>query len=454
MNISRVAFAVALAVTAPTIFAQNNIAEEVAWMVGDQPIYKSEIEEAYQQALYEHSQLNGDPYCIIPENLAIDKLYLHQADIDTIEVTPSQVAAAVEQRLNYFITNLGAKEKVEEYFRKSIPEFRDQMTEVMRNQYRIQDVQRNLTKDVKVTPSDVRKYFNTLPEDSIPFVPLKVEVQILTLNPAIPREEIENVKARLRDYTDRVNKGESDFSTLAILYSEDPGSQPRGGELGFYGRGHLEPEYAAAAFNLSDPKKVSKIVETQYGFHIIQLIEKRGDRVNTRHILLRPHVNEEDLTKSIARLDSVRGEIMDGKFTFEQIAPYISQDKDSRNNKGIMVNTEDGAGTTLWEMQQLPQEISKVVGGMQPGDISEPFVMIDPKRNREMVAMVKLTSRLEGHKANLSDDYQLVKGMYENSQRGEILKKWLAKKISETDIKIEDNWADCTFQHEGWIKKQ
>ena len=170
--------------------------------------------------------------------------------------------------------------------------------------------------------------------------------------------------------------------------------------------------------------------------------------------LLRPHVNEEDLTKSIARLDSVRGEIMDGKFTFEEIAPYISQDKDSRNNKGIMVNTEDGAGTTLWEMQQLPQEISKVVGGMQPGDISEPFVMIDPKRNREMVAMVKLTSRLEGHKANLSDDYQLVKGMYENSQRGEILKKWLAKKISETDIKIEDNWADCTFQHEGWIKKQ
>ncbi|MDE6094490.1 MAG: peptidylprolyl isomerase, partial [Muribaculaceae bacterium] len=334
-----------------------------------------------------------------------------------------------------------------------IPEFREQMTEVMRNQYRIQDVQRNLTRDVKVTPSDVRKYFNSLPEDSIPYVPLKVEVQIMTLNPAIPREEIENVKARLRDYTDRINKGETDFSTLAILYSEDPGSQARGGELGFFGRGHLEPEYAAVAFNLSDPKKVSKIVETQYGYHIIQLIEQRGDRVNTRHILLRPHVSDEDLTKSVNRLDSVRADIMDGKFTFEEIVPYVSQDKDTRANKGIMVNTEDGSGTTMWEMQQLPQEISKVVGAMKPGDISEPIVMMDPKRNREMVAMIKLTSRLDGHKANLSDDYQLIKGMYENAQREEILKKWLAKKISETYIKIEDGWADCTFQHDGWIKK-
>lgn len=430
--------------------AQNNIAEEVAWMIGDQPIYKSEIEEAYRQMLYERVPINGDPYCVVPENLAIEKLFLHQADIDTVEVQASMVNSAVDQRINYFIANLGSKEKVEEYFRLPMTEFRDQMAETMRNQYRIQEVQRNLTKNLKVTPSDVRKYFTTLPDDSIPYVPLQVETQIITLMPAIPREEIENVKARLRDYADRVNRGESEFSTLAILYSEDPQSQPYGGEIGFQGRGHLEPEYAAAAFNLSDSKKVSKIVETQYGFHIIQLIERRGDRVNTRHILLRPRVSTEDLAKSVTRLDSVRSDILAGKFTFEEIVPFISQDKDTRNNNGIMYNSEDG--TTMWKMQDLPQEVSKVVNTMEPGQISEPFIMKDNKNN-DVVAIVKLTSRLEGHKANLSDDYQLIKGMYEEKLKNDILQNWLAKKISETYIKIEDGWADCDFVNKGWIKR-
>lgn len=450
MNILKKIFLLAFTTLALAATAQNNIAEEVAWMIGDQPIYKSEIEETYREMLYERTPINGDPYCVIPENLAIQKLFLHQADMDTVEIPASTVNAAVDQRVNYFINNLGSKEKVEEYFRKPLPEFRQQMADVIRDQYRIQEVQRSLTKNLKVTPSDVRKYFSTLPADSIPYVPLQVEVQIITLNPAIPREEIENVKARLRDYADRVNRGESDFSTLAILYSEDPGSQPYGGEIGFQGRAHLEPEYAAAAFNLNDTRKVSKIVETQYGYHIIQLIEKRGDRVNTRHILLRPKVSEEDLMKSIVRLDSVRNDIMEQKFTFEEIVPYISQDKDTKNNKGIMFNSEDG--TTMWKMQDLPQEISRVVNTMKPGDISQPFIMKD-NRSTDVVAMVKLTSRLDGHKANLSDDYQLIKGMYEDRLRADILKKWLEKKISDTYIKIEDGWADCTFQNEGWLKK-
>lgn len=430
--------------------AQNNIAEEVAWMIGDQPIYKSEIEETYREMLYDRTPINGDPYCVVPENLAIEKLFLHQADMDTVEIPASQVNSAVDQRINFFITNLGSKEKVEEYFRKPMPEFREQMIEAMRNQYRIQEVQRSLTRNIKVTPNEVRKFFNTLPDDSIPFVPLQVEVQIISLNPVIPREEVENVKARLRDFSDRITKGESDFSTLAILYSEDPGSQPYGGEIGFQGRGHLEPEYAAAAFNLNDTKKVSKIVETQYGFHIIQLIEKRGDRVNTRHILLRPKVSEEDLAKSITRLDSLRSDILAGKFTFEEIVPYVSQDKDTKNNKGIMFNSDDAS--TMWKMQDLPQEIAKVINTMEPGQISEPFIMKNNK-NADVVVIAKLTSRLDGHKANLSDDYQLIKGMYENQLRADIIKNWLAKKINDTYVKIEDGWADCTFEHDGWIKK-
>ena len=225
--------AVALASIAAPESTGNNIIEEVAWMVGDQPIYKSEIEEAYQQMLYEKTPVNGDPYCVIPEQLAI------------VEVQESMVSLAVDQRVNYMITNLGSKEKVEEYFRKPMSEFRSGLADMMRNQYRIQEVQR---KNLKVTPSDVQRYFAGLPQDSIPYIPLQVEVEIITINPKIPQEEIDDVKSRLRQYTDRINKGESEFSTLAILYSEDPGSSVRGGEIGFMGRGHLEPEYAAVAF--------------------------------------------------------------------------------------------------------------------------------------------------------------------------------------------------------------
>lgn len=442
----------ALIIAPGSVTAQNNVAEEVAWVIGDQPIWKSEIEEAFQNMQYEGTQIKGDPYCVIPENMAIEKLFLHQADIDTVEVQESLLMAEVESRINMFITNFGTKEKMEEYLHKTTPEIREQLLETMRNGERVRMVQRDLTKNVKATPADVRKYFNSLPVDSIPFVPLQVETQIITINPVIPREEIEEVKARLREFADRINKGESDFSTLAILYSEDKGSAVRGGEIGFMGRAHLDPEYAAVAFNLNDTKKVSKIVESQYGYHIIQLIEKRGDRINTRHILLQPKVSDSELTEAVTRLDSLRTEILDKKFTFEEVVPWVSQDKDTRANNGRMINNE--SGTTFFQMSELPQEVAKVVDKMQPGDISEAFIMRDPKLNREIVALVKLSKRVEGHRANLSDDYQLIKGMYENAQREQIIRNWLEKKIAETYVRIEDGWRGCDFTHKGWIKEK
>ena len=411
------------------------------------------MEEAYQQALYERMPIKGDPYCVFPEQLAIEKLFLHQADIDTVEVAESMVSLAVDQRMNYLITNLGSKEKVEEYFRRPLSEVRTTMLDGMRNQYRVQEVQRSLTKDFKSTPAEIQRYFAQLPPDSIPYVPLTVEAEIITIQPRIPQEEIDDVKSRLRQYADRVNKGESDFSTLAILYSEDPGSSVRGGEIGFMGRGHLEPEYAAVAFNLNDTKKVSKIVQTQYGYHIIQLIEKRGDRVNTRHILLRPKVAEQDLTDAVQRLDSVRTQIIDQKlYTFEEVAPIISQDKDTRNNSGRMINQADG--TTRFEMKDLPQEVARKIDTMEVGDISEAFIMKDPRRDQDIVAMVKLTNRIPAHKANLSDDYQTIKTMYENSAKQEIVRKWLSKKIKDTYVKIEDNWVNgCEYIHPEWLNR-
>ena len=429
----------------------GNVIEEVAWMIGDEPIYRSDIERMYQDMQSERVPVQGDPYCIIPEQIAIERLFLHQADLDTIEVQESMVQVQLDQQMNYLINNLGSREKVEQYFRKPFPEIREYYAENIRNRSRIQQVRSKLTEDIKVTPGDVRRYFDALPTDSVPFMPLQVEVQLLTLNPQIPRQEIDDVKARLRDYADRVTRGESEFSILAVLYSEDPGSAPRGGEIGFMGRGQLVPEFAAVAFNLNDPKKVSKIVETEYGFHIIQLIEKRGDRINARHILLRPKVAEKDLTDALARLDSVRVDIVDRKyFTYEEAVRHISQDKDTRLSNGVMVNQENG--TTRFQMSELPQEVAKAVAELQPGEISQPFIMRDPKRDREIVAMVKLTNRIDAHQANMADDYQTIKNMYENAQREEIITKWLQNKIKDTYVRIEEGWRGCDFKHK-WVQQ-
>ena len=450
MNMKKLVVPFIAAFAAITLAAQNNIVEEVAWVIGDEPIYKSEIEQTYQDMQSDRTPIAGDPYCVIPEQMAIERLFLHQADLDTVEVAESMVQMQVDAQLNYLVANLGSREKVEQYFRKPFPEIRDYYATNMRNRARVGQVKSGLTKNLKITPGDVRRYYDRLPADSIPFVPLQVEAQIVTLNPVIPREEIENVKARLRDYSDRVIRGESEFSTLAILYSEAP-EGIRGGELGFMGRGQLVPEYAAVAFDLSDPKKVSKIVETEYGFHIIQLIEKRGDRINTRHILLRPKVAEKDLVAAVNRLDSVRTDIVDNhKFTFEEAARYVSQDKDTRYSNGVMVN--DNTGTTRFEMSQLPQEVARAVASLKPGEISKPFIMRDPKRDREIVAIVRLINRIEPHKANLADDYQTIKDMYEEARSREIVDKWLEKKIRDTYVRIEDGWRGCNFIHDGWIK--
>ncbi len=448
MKIKTILFCL-MAIMALSVSAQNNVAEEVAWVVGDEPIFKSDIEEQYQQAMYERIPIDGNPYCVLPERMAVEKLFLHQAKIDTVEIPNSTVMQSVDSRINYLIASLGSREKVEEYFRKSLPELRNQLIDVVRDQYTVQEVQRNLTKNIKATPADVRRYFNTIPKDSLPTIPLQVEVKIITINPAIPQEEIENVKARLREYSEKVNSGESEFSTLAILYSED-GSSTYGGEVGFRGRAELLPEYATAAFNLNDTKRVSKIVETDAGFHIIQLIEKRGDRINTRHILLRPKVSPKDLDNAQIKLDSLRNVILEGKkdLTFENAAFYVSQDKDSKNNNGVMLNAK--THSNLFEMADLPNEVGKVVASMQVGEISKPFVMINPATNRQQVAIVKLSKRIESHRADFADDYQVLKDLYENYKREEILTKWIEEKQKSTYVYIEEGWRNCDFKYK-WL---
>ena len=436
--------------TVLAMMAQNNVAEEVAWVIGDEPIFKSDIEEQYQQALMERIPIDGNPYCVIPEKMAIDKLFLDQARIDTVEVQQSAISAEVENRINFFIANLGSKEKVEEYFRMPLPRLREKLSEVYSDQYCIQQVQSELTKNVKATPAEVQRFYNSLSKDSLPYIPMQVEVQIITINPVIPQQEIDEVKARLRDYAQQVNSGEREFSTLAILYSQDQSTAVYGGETGFQSRSVLLPEYATAAFNLNDNKRVSNIVETDDGYHIIQLIEKRGDRINTRHILLRPKVSDKDLTDALTRLDSVRSDILAGKHTFDQMALYISQDKDSRNNNGNMLNEK--SHSSRFEMADLPAEVGKKVYTMQAGDVSEPFVMVNPKTRREQVAMVKLVKRIDGHKADLADDYMIIKEMCEAQAKEKIIHDWVAKKQKSVYVYIEEGWRNCEFEYD-WLKK-
>lgn len=366
------------------MYAQDNIIDEVVWVVGDEPILKSDIEQARLRAQYEGVKFDKDPYCVIPEQMAVQKLFLHQAAIDSIEVSDADVLKQVDKQLNFYIQQIGSKEKLEEYMNQTATQIREKWREEVKNSMIADEMKRKIVEDIKVTPAQVRRYFNQLSADSIPYIPTQVEVQIITQQPKIPQEEIDRVKARLRDFTERINSGETQFSTLARLYSEDPGSALQGGEMDFMGRGQLVPEFAAVAFNLTDPKKVSKVVETEYGFHIIQLIEKRGDRIKVRHILLKPQVAEADLQASLAHLDSIADDIRSEKFSFESAAMYLSDDKNSKNNNGLMPNTMDG--TSRFEMQQLPEEIAKVVDKMNIGEISKAFTMIDKKMVKKNVS--------------------------------------------------------------------
>lgn len=436
--------------TCMQLVAQSNIIDEIIWIVGDESILKSEVEEQKLRAQYEGVTIEGDPYCTIPEQIAIQKLYLHQAELDSIEVNESSVMNQVDMRMNYFISQIGSKEKMEEYFGKNIVALREDMRTMVRDQMIIQQMQHKLVENIKSTPADVRRFYNSLAEDSIPTVPAQVELQIISYQPRIPQEEIDAVKDRLREFAERVNSESTQFSTLARLYSEDTETAKRGGELGFMGKGQLVPEFANVAFNLTDPKRVSRVVESEFGFHIIQLIEKRGDRINCRHILMKPKASIDDQQKAIHKMDSVTNVIRNGKMTFEEAVMYFSSDKNSAMNAGLMLNQR--TGTSKFEYRELPQEVAKVVYDMNVAEISKPFLMIDPTTNKEVVAVVKVKSKVETHKANLLDDYQLLKHFYEETKKMEFLTQWIEKKQKETYIRIDPAWQNCNFQYPGWIK--
>ena len=429
----------------------QSVVDEVIWVVGDEAILKSDVEMLRLQAAQEGTRWNGDPDCAIPEQIAVQKLFLQQAAIDSIEVSESEISSGIDQQINYWIEMAGSREKLEEYKNQTVAQMRADLHDDYRDRQRVQKMKEHLVKDIKVSPAEVRQYFKDLPQDSLPFVPTEVEVQIITMTPKIEAEEINRVKDELREYTDRINKGEASFQTLARFYSEDPGTARRGGEVGLTGRGTLDPAFANVAFNLTDPTKVSKIVESEFGFHIIQLIEKRGDKVNVRHILRKPQVSVAAEVQAINRLDSVANDIRNGKFTFEEAATVLSDDKDTRNNYGLMSNVTQEGRTSKFRLQDLPAEVARVVDTMAVGQVSEPFQMIN-SRGKNICAIVKLKNRVEGHKAVITEDFQVMKEVVLAKRRNDVIHDWVVKKIKNVYVRINDDYKNCNFEYEGWVK--
>lgn len=432
-------------------FAQTNIVDEIIWVVGNEPILLSDVEET-RISSEAYGQPVDNPYCTIPEQIAVNKLFVHQAELDSVTVSESDVIRAVDNRINESIQAFGSREALEQMYGRSVSQMRENLKKQYREQMMADEVRQKLTTDVKATPAEVREYFKNVPNDSLPFIPTQVEVQIITSVPEVPRAEVERIENKLREYARRVNSGEADFSTLAKFYSED-GSARNGGELGYMGRNQLVPEFANVAFTLNDPKKVSKIVRSEYGYHIIQLIDKKGDKINVRHILLKPHIDDSEIEKGIARLDSIANDIRANKFTFDAAALALSDDKDTRNNHGLMANVDQQNGTvsSRFEMQDLPADVAKVVDTLSVGQISRAFRMTNDK-GQEICAVVMLKNRIEGHPANMTEDFQTLRDVVVNKRKEEKIEQWIKDKIKTTYVRISPDWRNCKFHYEGWVK--
>lgn len=432
-----------------SMFSQSNVIDEVIAVIGDTPVLLSDVEMQYQQAVIQGADYQGDLKCHIFEQLMIQNLLIEQAKLDSIEVSENMVIMQVDRMINEFINRAGSREKLEEWLNKPLYQIKNDQRVLVRNQMITQEMQRSITSGVKVTPAEIRAFYRTTNTDSLPMVPTQYEIQQIRINPEIDLEEIEAVKARLREFQRQVAEGR-DFATLAVLYSEDPGSAARGGELGFMSRAELVPEFAQVAFNMQEAGRVSKIVETEFGFHIIQLIERQGDRANVRHILLKPKPKPAAIEAARLKADSIANLIRNDSVSFEEATLLYSFDKDTKLTGGLMVNPQDNS--TKFDIQMIPPAINRQLEKMDVGDISDPFLMKDERYGKDYYAIIKLKSRVEAHKANLTDDYQMIQTILENKKREELFKKWITDKQRDNYISISPKWSGCSFEFKGWIK--
>jgi peptidyl-prolyl cis-trans isomerase SurA len=429
----------------------QKLVESVSGIVGNEVIYLSEVEyNLAQQLLYGDRTPVNQLRCTIFEEMMVSKLFLDQARIDSIEVSEANVEGALNVKINNAIRSAGSEQVLEEAWKKSMIEIRRDLKKSLMDQQIIGEVQNNIAKGISVSPAEVKKFYQNIPKDSVPIIPAKVEISIIQLDP--PEVEENKLKARqkLLELRGIILSGERTFATLAILYSEDPESAKSGGEIGYRTRGELEKEYADAAFSLNK-NTVSKIVETKYGFHIIQLIDRKGDMVNTRHILIRPKVKPDQAQRAIQRLDSIANQIRKDSITFYRAAMRYSSHKDSRINGGKYVKSDPNARETWFTLDELDRETYVIVRDLKIGEISEPFKTTDETGN-VVFRIIKIDNEMPAHKADLKDDYQSLYNSTLMNKRSKTYEDWINKKIGITYIKISDEFKSCEFVNKGWLK--
>ncbi len=414
--------------------------DKVVAVVGEKPILLSEVNAQLAQMKAQNANADSSMACIILEDLILQKLMVNQAEKDSIEVTDAQVDAELDKKIRYFVAQIGSVEELETYLGKSIAQIKDDFREKIRDQLLIQQMQSKIAGDIKVSPADVKTFYNSIPKDSLPFVESEIQVAQIVRKPPVNSAEKERVFKEISDIRQRIIDGKS-FASMAAFYSEDVGSAAKGGELGFVSRGDLVPEFEAAAFQLKG-KEISPVIESMYGYHIIQLIERRGELINVRHILMAPKASPDDLEKARIKLDSISQQIRLGNISFEDAAQRYSDDADSKNNGGLMVNS--ATGSTFFEISQLDQSLFFVIDKLKVGEMSEP-VVIRSGEKKEAYRIAMLRSRTEPHIANLEEDYQRILSAAENEKREQKVRDWIARKRKSFFVKINPDYTWCTF---------
>jgi peptidyl-prolyl cis-trans isomerase SurA len=428
----------------------QKLVESVAGIVGNEVIYLSDVENNIAQARSSGDRTPEEQLrCRMFEDLLVSKLFLDQARIDSVIVTESSVEGEINLRLNDFIKRAGSEKALEEVFKKSMIEIKMDLKKSLLNQQTISEVQSKIADNISATPSDVKRYFQSIPKDSLPVIPEKVQLSIIQLDPPASEENKLEARQKLLNLRSRILAGES-FSTLAVLYSEDPASAKQGGELGFMMKGQLEKEYADAAWALNK-NSVSRIVETKYGFHIIQMIDRKGDMLDTRHILIRPKVKPDEAVKAIVKLDSIANKIRKDSITFSRAAILYSSHKDSRINGGKLVKSDPNARESWFSLEELDRETYVIARDMKIGEISKPFRMTDENGNT-VFRIVKIDNQIPAHVADLKNDFQEIYTSTLNNKRSKTYQQWIDKKIGTTYIKISEEFKSCEYVNKGWLK--
>lgn len=430
------------------------VVDEVVWIVGDEVILRSDIESQKLLFMSEGVSVQGRPDCFIPEQIAIQMLFLNQAKLDTITVEDAAINRYVESMINNMIAEIGSKERLEAYFNKPLNQIRIEQRKQMKNNEIARMMRQKIVGDIQVTPSEIRSFYASMPQDSLPYIPELLEVQLLRVEPDIALEEVDRVKGLLRDFSDQINRGDREFSMIARLYSEDDRTALQGGEYGFVSRSSLEQDFSRAVFNLNDTKRISPIVRTKQGFHIVQLIDKREDAVNFRHILIRPRVSSDELREKEMKMDSILFQIRSGKLTFDKAVSQFASNEDSRNNGGLLINADrnsNRSGSSLFSREELPQYLVAPLSQLGVGEITSPFVIKNEDGNTEIV-LAKLKAVHPAHRANLNEDFVTIKEMALSAKQEKAVSEWIVEKQKETYIRVAPEYQNCSFTYPGWVR--